>query len=77
MRKFREDFKEMFEHLDWLNSLPDDERWEYIQSHSMVLKEGQEDPTIIYLKEGETVEEWMKENNYIDATEIIERLKNA
>ena len=71
-----EDHNNDWEYFEWLNSLPDDERDEYVQRHSTILEDGQEDPTIIHLKEGETIEDWMQKNGFIDATEIIEQMKN-
>ena len=66
-------FKEDYEYLDWFHSLSEDERYAYAQSHATILKDEQEDPTIIQLKDGETVDDWIKKYNLHDVTEIIER----
>ena len=74
--KFREDFKETFSFLDWFNTMSDDERHEYVQHHAIIREGEEEDPTIIHLKEGETIDDWIKKYNLHDASEIIDRLRN-
>ena len=74
--KFREDFKETFSFLDWFNTMSDDERHEYVQHHAIIREGEEEDPTIIHLKEGETIDDWIKKYNLHDASEVIDRLRN-
>ena len=40
-----------------------------------VLEEGQEDPTIVKLQPGETLEDYMKRNNLVNGDEIIAQMK--
>lgn len=71
--KFREDFKEDFEFLDWLESLPEDERREFLAKSDVI--EGENDPTVIDIGD-EDLDEWVKKYNLHNADEWIERLGN-
>ena len=75
MDRLREDFKEEYDFLDWLYSLNENDRYEYLQKNATILEIGEYDPTIIYPKDGETIEDYMNKYNLIDATEIIEQLE--
>lgn len=75
MARLREDFKEEYSFLDWLYSLNENDRYEYLQKNATILEIGEYDPTIIYPKDGETIEDYMNKYNLIDATEIIEQLE--
>ena len=75
MDRLREDFKEEYDFLDWLYSLNENDRYEYLQKNGTILEVGEYDPTIIYPKDGETIEDYMNKYNLIDATEIIEQLE--
>ena len=71
--KFREDFKEDFEFIDWLESLPEDERREYL-AKSDVIEDGK-DPTVIDIGD-EDLGEWVKKYNLHDADEWLNWIKN-
>ena len=74
--RLREEFKEEYEFWDWLTTLPVEEQIEYVERHGTRLEAGEEDPTIIHPKEGETIEDLIEKYNLHDATEIIEKMKN-
>lgn len=61
MDKFRNDFKEDFDFLDWLFGLPDKECQDYLSKSDAV--EGTEDSTTMELVENETIEDWVKKYN--------------
>lgn len=73
MDKLREDFKEDFEYLDWLYSLPIKDRNEYL-SHSDIVEDGN-DPSVINITE-EELEEWIKKYNLHDAKEWMNSWAN-
>ena len=55
-----------------------DEEWiNYMDSFPVtILEEGEEDPTIVRLQPGETLEDYMKRNNLVNGDEIIAQIKN-
>lgn len=73
MDKFREDFKEDFEFIDWLESLPEDERREFLAKSDVI--EGGKDPTVIDIGD-EDLDEWVKKYNLYDADEWLEQIRN-
>ena len=73
MDKFREDFKEDFEFIDWLESLPEDERREFLAKSDVI--EGGKDPTVIDIGD-EDLDAWVKKYNLHDADEWLEQIRN-
>lgn len=72
MDKFREDFKEDFEFIDWLESLPEDQRREFLAKSDVI--EGGKDPTVIDIG-NEDLDEWVKKYNLHDADEWLESIR--
>lgn len=73
MDKLREDFKEDFEFLDWVKSLTEEERKEYLSQSDII--EGENDPTVLNLSK-EELEEWIVKYNLHDASEWIEKFSS-
>ena len=71
MDKLRDEYKSDFEFLDWLESLPIQERKEFL-SKSDLFEDG-DDPSIIHLAGNETIEGWIEKYNLHDVNELIER----
>ena len=55
-----------------------DEEWiRHMRSiPKMILEEGDEDPTIVSLQPGETLEDYMNRNNLVNGDEIIAQMKD-
>ncbi len=73
MDKFREDFKEDFEFLDWLKSLPEDEKREYLAKSDLI--EDGKDPTVIDIGD-EDLDEWVKKHNLHNVDEWLEWIRS-
>ena len=69
MDKFREDFKDDFEYLDWIKAHPNHKRKE-------ITAEDGKDPTAIYIDENE-LQEWIKKYGFRRVDEWVAKLRSV
>ena len=64
---------------DILKKLSCEESQEYkeiVSMPSLIIENGQPDPTILQLKEGQTIEDFMRENGFTYGDDIIGQIRN-
>ena len=70
MDKLRKQFCEEFKFLDWLQTLSSEEKAKFLSESDHF--EDADDPSIIHLEEGETVEDWIRRYDLHDISSFIE-----